>query len=96
MKVRARRSTGSLRWPVLTGQPAVDVVGVEERLVEQTFDMVVGGRVVEHERSYPAALHEAGQPELGQVLTHRGRGSAGELGQARQRRLTLQQRPNRP
>lgn len=37
--------------------------------VQQTLHVVVGGRVV-HQRALPAARHEGGQEQLGQVLTH--------------------------
>jgi hypothetical protein len=66
---------------VAVGEVAVEVVGVEEGLVEEFADVVVGGRVVD-ERAFAAAADQAGQAEFRQVLTDCGRCGAGELGQA--------------
>lgn len=76
--------------PSLSVAGLVEVVGVEQPLRQQAPDALVGGAVV-HERALTAAFDEAGQPEFGQVLTDRGGGGVGELGQAGDVGLALQQ-----
>lgn len=68
------------------------MVGVEQRLRQKSLHVVVRGGVVD-EGAFAAACDQAGQPELRQVLTDRGRGRACEFGEAGDRGLTLQQCP---
>ncbi len=76
----------------VVGQTAVVMVGVEQRLGQQSADVDVGSGV-EHERSFASPFDQPGEAQLGQVLADRGRGGADEFGQAGYRGLALQQRP---
>jgi len=76
----------------VVGKVLVGVVGMEQRLVQQLAHVHVGSGV-EHERAVAAGLDQSGEPELGQVLADRGGRGPDQTGQARHRRLALQQRP---
>ncbi len=79
---------------VLVGvlQPAIEVIGVMEGLVEQRADVVIGGRVI-HEGALTAWFDQAGQTELGQMLADGWGIGADQLGQAVDRRFALQEGP---
>jgi hypothetical protein len=77
---------------IYVGLAAVEVVGMKKGLVQQPLDVLIGGRVV-HEGTFPAAFHQTSEPELGEMLTDRRGSDVGELGQACDRRLALQQCP---
>lgn len=72
-----------------------DVVGVQQRLPCQTFDvLVVEG--VEDAVAVAAHLYQLGQAELGQMLGHRRRASTDVVGELVDGVLAMQQRPDDP
>jgi hypothetical protein len=68
------------------------MVGMGERLTDEFADVVVGQRV-EDERPFPPVRDQTCQAQLGQVLTHGGRGSARQVREAGDGRLALHERP---
>ena len=65
----------------LGSEAAFGVVGVEEGFGEQALDVGVRGVVVD-EGAFAASVDEAGEAELGKVLTDRGLADACEFGEA--------------
>jgi len=77
----ARRLRAGVVSARVVGQVPVGVVGMKQRLVQQVADVDVGGGVVD-EGAFPAALDQPGQPQLRQVLGHRGRRGTDQFSQA--------------
>lgn len=77
-------------------RPARDlVVGLEQRLGGQSFDVVVLGGVEDVVARTPGA-DETGEAQLGEVLGHRWRADADVVGELVDCVLTVQQCPHDP
>lgn len=78
---------------MVSGEALYDVVGVEERFLDEAPDVVVVGQV-EDPSALAAGAHQAAEAKLGEMLGHGRRSCAEVVGELVDRMLPVEERPH--